>query len=60
MCKNWVLSGSPEPTIVGFWDLVGVGIGPVSKKMAVKYNTIAFDSTIGLFLNRYIFSHGDR
>ena len=33
----------------------GVGIGPVSKKMAVNYNTIAFDSTIGLFLNRYIF-----
>jgi hypothetical protein len=27
---------SPEPTMVGFCDLVGVGTGPVSKKLAVK------------------------
>jgi len=31
-----LLFGSPEPTMVGFRNLVGVGIGPVSKKMAVK------------------------
>ena len=37
-CDNWVLSGSPEPTMVGFRDLVGVGISPVSKKLAVKNN----------------------
>ena len=24
--------------MVGFWDLVGTGIGPVSKKTAVKTN----------------------
>ena len=34
---NWVLPGSPEPTMVGFCNLVGVGIGPVSKKLAVKW-----------------------
>ena len=35
-CDNGVLSGSPELTMVWFHDLVGVGIGPVSKKLAVK------------------------
>ena len=35
-CDNWVLSGSPEPAMVGFCDLIRVGIGPVSKKLAVK------------------------
>ena len=33
---NWVLSGSPEPTMVGFRNLVQVCIGPVSKKLALK------------------------
>ena len=31
-CDHWALSGSLEPTMVGFRDLVGVGIGPFSKK----------------------------
>ena len=35
-CDNGILSGSSEPTMVWFHDLVGVGIGPVSKKLAVK------------------------
>ena len=35
-CDNWVLSGSPEPTMVGFRNLIRVGIGPVSKKLAVN------------------------
>ena len=33
---KWVLYGSLKPTMVGFCNLVGVGIGPVSKKLAVK------------------------
>ena len=28
---------TPQPQMVGFWDLVGVGIAPVSKITAVKY-----------------------
>ena len=39
-CENWVLSKSPELTMVGFRDLVGVGFGSVSKKLAVKYLTV--------------------
>jgi hypothetical protein len=35
-CDHWALSRSPEPTMVGFQDLVGVGIGPFSKKLAVR------------------------
>ena len=31
-----VLAGSPRPKTVGFHDLVGVAIAPVSKKLAVK------------------------
>ena len=27
--------------MVGFWDLVGVGIAPVSKKTAVKLRIVA-------------------
>ena len=34
---HWVLAGTPRPKIVGFCDLVGVAIAPVSKKLAVKY-----------------------
>ena len=30
---DWVLFEFPEPTIVGFCDLVEVGIGPLSKKL---------------------------
>ena len=36
VCDNWELSGFPEPTMVGFSYLVGVGIGPVSNKLAIK------------------------
>jgi hypothetical protein len=36
-CNDWALFGSPELTMVGFCNLVGVGIGPLSKKLAVKY-----------------------
>ena len=35
-CDHCVLSGAPEPTMVGFHNLVGVGIGTFSKKLAVK------------------------
>ena len=35
-CDHWALSGSTEPTMVGFPDLVRVGIGPFSKQLAVK------------------------
>ena len=38
-CDHWSLSGSREPTMVGFRNLVGVGIGPNSKKLAVKRTT---------------------
>ena len=30
-------SGSLEPIMVGVCNLVGVGIGPISKKLTVKY-----------------------
>ena len=36
-------NGSPEPHIVGFRDLVGTGIAPVSKKTAVKGNISPFN-----------------
>ena len=36
-CDHWALFRSPELTMFGFRDLVGVGIGPFSKKkLAVK------------------------
>ena len=31
-------NGLPQPQMVGFRDLVGVGIAPVSKKTAVKWD----------------------
>ena len=34
-------NGSPQPQMVGFRDLVGTGIAPVSKKTAVKTKMIA-------------------
>ena len=33
---HWALSRSPEPTMVGFRNSVGVEIGPFSKKLAIK------------------------
>ena len=36
----WVIAGTPRPKSVGFCDLVGVAIAPVSKKLAVKGNFI--------------------
>ena len=36
-CDHWVLAGTPRPKTVGFRNLVGVAIAPVSKKLAVKY-----------------------
>ena len=33
---DFELNGPPQPQMVGFCDLVGVGIAPVSKKNAVK------------------------
>ena len=43
-CDHWALAGSPEPQMVVFCDFIGVGIGPLPKKLAVKciwslYNT---------------------
>ena len=35
-CDHWVLAGTPRPKIVGFCDLVGVAIAPLSKKLAVE------------------------
>ena len=35
-CDNWVLARTPRPIMVGFCDLVGVAIAPVSKKLTVK------------------------
>ena len=35
-CDRWVLTRSPETQMVVFCDLVGVGIGPLSKKIAVN------------------------
>jgi hypothetical protein len=52
-CDNWVLSGSPEPTMVGFCDLVGVGIGSVSKK---RKKTSARE--FGLFIKKIDFYLG--
>ena len=37
-CDYWVLVGSPEPQKIGFWNLVAVAYGPVSKKVAVNPN----------------------
>ena len=34
-------NGSPQPQMVGFSDLVGTSIAPVSKKAAVKCNLAA-------------------
>ena len=36
-CENLALSRSLETTMIGFCDLVGVGIGPFSKQLAVKW-----------------------
>ena len=33
-------AGPPQPKTVGFRDLVGTGIAPVSKKTAVKANIV--------------------
>ena len=33
---HWVLARTPRPKMVGFCDLAGVAIAPVSKKLAVK------------------------
>ena len=36
--KNYLTAGTPRPKTVGFRDLVGVAIAPVSKKLTVfKY-----------------------
>ena len=37
-CDHWVQAGTqgPRPKMVGFYDLVGVAIAPVSKKVAAK------------------------
>ena len=35
-CDNWLVAGTSEPNMVGFCDLIEVGIGPLSKKMAIK------------------------
>ena len=38
--QKWVkydLNEPPQPQLVGFRNLVGVGIAPLSKKTAVKY-----------------------
>ena len=32
----------PQPQLVRFCDLVGVGIAPASKKAAVKYKSILY------------------
>ena len=44
-CRHLAQSGSPDPTIVGFHDLVAVGIGPFSKKLAVKAFTQLADAS---------------
>ena len=45
-CDHWAQSGSPKPTIVGFRDLVGVGIGQFPKKtLAVKAVTQLADAS---------------
>ena len=56
-CDHWALSGSPEPTMIGFCDLVGVGIGPVPKKLADKWSTNLYEfraSTIIAFQQRNV------
>ena len=35
-CDHWALAGSPEPQMVVFCDFIGVGIGPLPKKLADK------------------------
>ena len=52
-CDYWALSRSPEPTIVGFRDLVGVGICPFSKKMAGKRQEI--ENTHVGYLQTFLF-----
>ena len=39
---------SPQPQMVGFWNLVGTDIAPVSKKTAVKYKKIFKVRCLGL------------
>ena len=42
-CDHWGPVGSPESKMVRFSNLVGVVIGPLSKKLAVKrINEISF------------------
>ena len=41
------LSGPPEPTMVGFRNLVSVGIGPISKQLAVNSCIIKSVNEIG-------------
>ena len=42
-------NGPPQPQTVGFCDLVGTGIAPVSKKTAVKYlNTTTYLLVLGI------------
>ena len=36
LVEMYCVSESPEPTMIGFHDLIGVGIGPISKKLVVK------------------------
>ena len=48
-CDNWVLPGSPKLKMVGFRDLVGVDIGPVSKKLdnELTHNTLPTAKILG-------------
>ena len=56
------LSGSPEPTMIRFHNMVGVDIGSLSKKLAVKsthsnFSTYFLRSNISFRLSFVYFQH---